>query len=159
LNGVILYTLKALQKNQNYQTANFNTKAFQELNKFLDGNGNITDGSTNILKAITKDRGNGSNAEFDDNSTEDGTQGNYDGFYGKITNFVWGLNSDGSYDIEVKAISIGDVIESLTINNVAETQYLSKKEKRTEPDKPSNVSTYQFELKDDNNKHILPLSN
>jgi hypothetical protein len=135
-----------------YQTANFNTKAFQELNRFLDGNGNITDGSTAILKAITKDRGNGSNAEFDDNSTEDGTQGNYDGFYGKITNFVWGLNGDGSYDIEVKAISIGDVIESLTINNVAEVDNTPVKEKKNEPDKPSNVSTYQFELKDDNDK-------
>ena len=44
------------------------------------------------------------------------TNGNYDGFFGKITNFNWSLNTDGSYDITISAISIGDVIESLNIN-------------------------------------------
>jgi hypothetical protein len=46
------------------------------------------------------------------------TEGNYDGFYGKITNFSWTYNVDGSYDISISAISIGDVIESLNINRV-----------------------------------------
>jgi len=44
------------------------------------------------------------------------SRGNYDGFYGKITNFNWKFNDDGTYDISVDAISVGDVIESLTIN-------------------------------------------
>jgi hypothetical protein len=130
-----------------YQPANFNTKAFQELNKFLDGNGNIEQGSTSILKAITAERGNGSNSEFD-SSTENGTQGNYDGFYGKITNFVWGLNNDGSYDIEVKAISIGDVIESLTINNVVEPDKIASPTKKNEPNSSTPKASYYFNLKD-----------
>ena len=135
----------------NYQLANFNTKAFQELNKFLEGMGNVDQGSTSILKAITRERGNGSNEEFDD-TIENGTQGNYDGFYGKITNFVWGLNNDGSYDIEVKAISIGDVIESLTINNVAEPANIVNTPKKPDPS-TNNNSPYPFSLQDDSGQY------
>ena len=42
--------------------------------------------------------------------------GNYDGFLGWVTNFKWTLLKDGSYDIEINAITIGDVIESLGAN-------------------------------------------
>ena len=42
--------------------------------------------------------------------------GNYDGFLGWVTNFKWSLLKDGSYDIEINAITIGDVIESLGAN-------------------------------------------
>ena len=42
--------------------------------------------------------------------------GNYDGFYGKISNFNWTFNPDGTYSINLTAISIGDIIESLKIN-------------------------------------------
>ena len=100
-----------------YNTANFNTKPFLLLNEFLEGNG--SGGQDDILKAIKRERGNGLTNEFDQNGEDSGfTEGNYDGFYGKITNFVWGLNPDGSYNIEVKAISTGDIIESLTIDHV-----------------------------------------
>lgn len=45
------------------------------------------------------------------------TSGNYDGFFGKIVNFSWSYDSnDGSYNIVIKAISIGSVIESLKMN-------------------------------------------
>jgi hypothetical protein len=47
------------------------------------------------------------------------SDGNYDGFYGKITNFNWAFNADGTYDITVNAISIGDVIETLNINSAS----------------------------------------
>jgi hypothetical protein len=43
-------------------------------------------------------------------------KGNYDGVLGKITNFNWSFNEDGSYDIEVSLHSLGDVIESLKVN-------------------------------------------
>lgn len=43
-------------------------------------------------------------------------RGNYDGVLGKITNFNWTFNEDGSYDIEVNLHSLGDVIESLKTN-------------------------------------------
>ncbi len=100
-----------------YNTANFNTKPFLLLNEFLEGNED--GGQDDILKAIKRERGNGLTNEFDQNGEDSGfTEGNYDGFYGKITNFVWSLNPDGSYNIEVKAISTGDIIESLTIDHV-----------------------------------------
>lgn len=43
--------------------------------------------------------------------------GNYDAFYGKIANFNWSFNEDGTYDIFIIAYSQGDIIESLKINN------------------------------------------
>ena len=42
--------------------------------------------------------------------------GNYDGFLGKVTNFDWSFNPDGTYDIKLKLITVGDVIESLKVN-------------------------------------------
>jgi hypothetical protein len=42
--------------------------------------------------------------------------GNYDGLLGKISNFNWTFNVDGSYDIELTIISLGDVVESLKTN-------------------------------------------
>jgi hypothetical protein len=44
------------------------------------------------------------------------SSGNYDAFFGIIKNFDWQLLENGSYDITVKAISTGDVIESLKVN-------------------------------------------
>jgi len=44
-------------------------------------------------------------------------QGNYDGFFGRVVNFNWSFESDGSYKISIKLSGLGDVIESLKINN------------------------------------------
>ncbi len=43
--------------------------------------------------------------------------GNYDAVYGKISNFNWQFNPDGSYDCQVILTGMGDVIESLKMNN------------------------------------------
>ena len=43
------------------------------------------------------------------------TQGNYDGFFGKVSNFSWKVNKDGSYDIKVDLISLGSIIESINV--------------------------------------------
>lgn len=43
--------------------------------------------------------------------------GNYDAFFGRVTNFKWNFNPDGSYNITINIHSLGNVIESLTINN------------------------------------------
>tara|TARA_B110000285_G_scaffold9567_1_gene9629 strand:- start:1028 stop:4390 length:3363 start_codon:yes stop_codon:yes gene_type:complete len=40
-------------------------------------------------------------------------KGNYDGFFGKVSNFTWKLNTDNSYDITLNLITMGSVIESL----------------------------------------------
>ena len=42
--------------------------------------------------------------------------GNYDGFMGKVVNFDWKFGADGTYDITLKLITSGDVIESLKVN-------------------------------------------
>ena len=43
-------------------------------------------------------------------------KGNYDGFFGKVSNFTWKANTDGSYDISVDLITLGSVIESMKVN-------------------------------------------
>lgn len=47
---------------------------------------------------------------------EDYYHGNYDGFFGKVNNFTWNFNPDGSYDITINLITVGDVVESLKVN-------------------------------------------
>ena len=44
--------------------------------------------------------------------------GNYEGAFMKITKFNWKYNSDGSYDITVNLVGIGDIISSLKTNVV-----------------------------------------
>jgi lysozyme len=43
-------------------------------------------------------------------------EANYDGFLGKVVNFNWSFQPDGTYDITLKLITVGDVIESLKVN-------------------------------------------
>jgi len=44
------------------------------------------------------------------------TKGNYDAFFGKVSNFSWTANTDGSYDIKVDLITLGSVIESIQVS-------------------------------------------
>jgi|TARA_R110000787_G_scaffold129703_1_gene241545 hypothetical protein len=47
---------------------------------------------------------------------QDRTCGNYGAVYGKISNFNWKFNPDGSYDCIVTLVGMGELIESLKIN-------------------------------------------
>ena len=42
--------------------------------------------------------------------------GNYEGVFGKVTNFDWSFNPDGSYNCSVNLIGMGDMMESLKVN-------------------------------------------
>jgi hypothetical protein len=95
--GHTLYFKGTVERLQ-YTKADFNTKPFKS---FFAASGTNQD---QILNDIREERGT--------------TSGNYDGFYGKISNFSWTYNIDGTYDITISAISIGDVIESLNLNRV-----------------------------------------
>ena len=53
-------------------------------------------------------------------------QGNYDGFFGKVVNFDWNFNKNGSYDINLKLVTLGDVIESIKTKTVAKTKTVEK---------------------------------
>ena len=44
------------------------------------------------------------------------SQGNYDAMFAKVSNIHWSFNQDGSYDITLDLVSIGDVIESFKTN-------------------------------------------
>ena len=57
-------------------------------------------------------------------------KGNYDGFLGKVTNFSWKFNPDGTYDINLKLITVGDVIESLKLNLSQQTVTLQEIEQQ-----------------------------
>ena len=46
------------------------------------------------------------------------TKGNYDALVGTVINFTWTLEEDLSYNIKLDLISKGDVIESLTTNQI-----------------------------------------
>ena len=48
--------------------------------------------------------------------------GNYEAVFGKIVNFKWSLNDDGSYDCEVHLRGLGEVIESLKMNTNTSTE-------------------------------------
>ena len=51
---------------------------------------------------------------------------NYDGFLGKVVNFDWSFQPDGTYNITLKLITIGDVIESLKVNLPSELTTAAK---------------------------------
>lgn len=44
------------------------------------------------------------------------SNGNYDAMFGKVKNFHWSFLKDGSYDITLDLISVGDIVESFKIN-------------------------------------------
>lgn len=44
------------------------------------------------------------------------SNGNYEGVFGKITNFSWNFNPDGSYDCTTVLTGMGDMMESLKVN-------------------------------------------
>lgn len=54
-----------------------------------------------------------------------GRKGNYDGLLAKVVNFSWTFSQDGSYDITLELISLGDVVESLKMN-ISPSHELSK---------------------------------
>lgn len=63
---------------------------------------------------------------------------NYDGMLGKVSNFSWSFNVDGSYDIELTIISLGDVIESLKTNLSVDSGTLRFLENTGQPTPPEN---------------------
>ena len=82
-------------------------------NKFLDGK--ITDYYTALALARANTLS---------------KNGNYDVMIGKVTNFNWSFNPDGSYDINITLISIGDVIESLKVDVLYGTSTSIEADKR-----------------------------
>jgi hypothetical protein len=94
--------------------------------------------------------------------------GNYDGLLAKISNFSWTFNSDGSYDIDLTLISMGDVIESLKTNISIDKGTLNYVESEAIPLTDSNLIDDPIENNANNNiifsmlwlwKHFGPSTN
>lgn len=87
-------------------------------------------------------------------------QGNYDGFLGKISNFSWEFNEDGSYDISLDIISLGDVIESLKSNVSIDSElgtYIEKFRPKDEIPPEEDPSENSFLTPYDNNNIITSM--
>jgi hypothetical protein len=57
--------------------------------------------------------------------------GNFDALLGKVSNFNWTFNSDGSYSIELTVISLGDVVESLKTNVIGNKELVDYVERES----------------------------
>ena len=81
-------------------------------NVYIDADGEIGNQIYSVSKKFLK----GENLpEIEDLSIKykEKTGGNYEALVGKVANFSWDYNLDGSYDCSVKIITRGDLIESL----------------------------------------------
>ena len=75
--------------------------------------------------------------------------GNYDAMYGRVQNFDWAFNKDGSYDVTLKLISVGAIIESFKVNSYIQDSLSISENKeddsQTTPEKNFQwLTTYRF---------------
>tara|TARA_R110001592_G_scaffold39935_3_gene131304 strand:+ start:4454 stop:6868 length:2415 start_codon:yes stop_codon:yes gene_type:complete len=104
---------------------------------YLDTNGNLQSYDGFSSPALRSFMSGGSN-QYDIIEKIKGERkikcGNYEGIFGKVTNFKWNFNPDGSYDITVDLVGIGDVIETLKINSsLNKTEKSGDQEESTDP--------------------------
>ena len=112
-----------LDNGGNLQTfQSFNTKALEYL-----FNPNLSEKNHfELTKRIQKDR--------------EKYAGNYEAVYGKISNFKWTFNSDGSYDCTIILTGMGDVLESLKVNislNAIDDETIKNKKESKEDEEKS----------------------
>ena len=69
------------------------------------------------------------------------SSGNYDAFLGYVKNFNWSINTDGSYDITIKGITQGDVIESIKVNTKLHDSEKEEEEGETSLEKNKDKTT------------------
>lgn len=102
-------------------------------NIYLDNKGNKQQFNTFETLPFTKFFNKGTKIEEIYNQLEEERKqhvGNYDGFFGIIMSYNWSFNKDGSYDINVRAVSQGVVIDSLNVG-------VAKNDNKIEEGKPS----------------------
>ena len=102
---------------------------------YLDNNGKLQKMGPTLIDEVWFKEGSGITPnEFNTKTEEKREQynGNYDGFFGKITNFEYKFNTNGSYDIELKLISQGDVVESFRLDTISPEFTLVNNENTTE---------------------------
>ena len=85
---------------------------------YLDNNGNLKEADYNTTPFNTMFKTNQDMFTLHKVIAEEKQKwnGNYEGFFAKIAKWNWKFNTDGSYDITVSLVGMGDVIDSLKIN-------------------------------------------
>lgn len=85
---------------------------------YLDNGGELIHDYSTLIESEFFSSNNVSNLEFlkKIEAYRKGKDGNYDGLLCRVTNFSWNFNQDGTYDIQLNLISLGDIIESLKVN-------------------------------------------
>lgn len=84
--------------------------------KYMDKNQELKNISSTVLESSWFTSQNQNSIYTAISNTTEKYEGNYGGFFGKVTNFNWSFENDGSYSMTIKLVGIGDVIESLKIN-------------------------------------------
>lgn len=78
--------------------------------------------------------------------------GNYDAIVGKVMNFTWSFEKDGTYTINVMIKSMGDILESLKTNTLlpeiqtndeSEEEDVSEEEEATEPTSEEVIKSFK----------------
>jgi len=83
--------------------------------------------------------------------------GNYDAIIGKVVNFTWSFEKDGTYNITVMIKSMGDIIESLKTNTLLpEIQAnTDTEEEKTEEEEEATEPTSEEVIKSFKNTHEI----
>ena len=61
-------------------------------------------------------------------------RGSFDAVFGRIVNFSWNYNTDGSYDIQVHFVSLGSVVESFKVNTPLRNTNIPKTQENNDED-------------------------
>ena len=85
---------------------------------YFDNNDNFTINTNSLIDEYWfKTQGDSQLTVLDKIETKrKATNGNYDALFGKVVNFDWTFTPEGTYDINIKFASLGDVVESFKIN-------------------------------------------
>ncbi len=84
--------------------------------KYIDNNGNYKLVEGTVTESLFFNSSNQDDIIRSLVDTSRNYHGNTGGLFGKVVNFNWKYNTDGSYQITVKITGMGDVIESMKIN-------------------------------------------
>ena len=81
--------------------------------------------------------------------------GNYDALIGKVVNFSWNFTKNLTYEISIKIISMGDVIESLKTNTLLPGGSTNKEESTAPTETTPPTPTAESVIKDFANTHAI----
>jgi len=112
---------------------------------YYDNNGNyITDNPYSLTNDFLSGKMTYDNALDKINNNRIKSNGNYDALFGKVVNFNWTFTNEGAYDITVKIIGYGDVIESIKANSLLPTSITENTPGFVGPTQPNTNTTVQL---------------